>query len=90
VLDISHAYLHWNLDSIDNGYITKIDKEYQLDNMKLGKINMDVSSSFKIQFSNDDHTGIHVCFKRLLLEYAMLYQGVNEWNWQLILFGNSF
>jgi hypothetical protein len=72
-VDLYHVYFHWHLDSIAYGHITKINKEYQLDSMKLGKNNTGVNSSFQIWLCNDGHTGIHIWLKRLLLEYVMLY-----------------
>jgi hypothetical protein len=31
--DLSYVYLHWNLDSFANGYVSEINKEYQLESM---------------------------------------------------------
>jgi ABC-type microcin C transport system permease subunit YejB len=47
-LELSYAYLHWNLDNIANGYVSEIEKEYQLESKKKGKINSGLNSSFSI------------------------------------------
>jgi hypothetical protein len=49
--DLSHVYLHLDLDNIANGYITKIDKWYLLESMKLNEINIVVNISFKVHFA---------------------------------------
>jgi hypothetical protein len=42
-VDLSYLYLHFDLETIANDYLAEINKEYQLDSMKLGKINIDVN-----------------------------------------------
>jgi hypothetical protein len=45
-LDLSYVYLHWIV------IVSEIDDEYQLDPMKLGKINTGANNSCKIWFSD--------------------------------------
>jgi hypothetical protein len=52
-LDLPRVSLHCDLDSIANGYVSEINKEYQLESMKQGAINTSMSSTFKILFSTD-------------------------------------
>jgi hypothetical protein len=66
-LDLYHAYLHWDLTSIANGYICEIMadndtnyiKEYPLDLMKVSGI-VSSKKGVHIWFTCDGETGVHV------------------------------
>jgi hypothetical protein len=74
-LDLYHAYLHWDLSSIANGYVCKMMgdndtnyiKEYSLDLMKVSGI-VSSKTSVHIWFASDGERGFHVWFRILVLE----------------------
>jgi hypothetical protein len=49
-LDLSHVYLPWVIDSIANGFVCEIEKESELESMKLGIINADENSPLRSLF----------------------------------------
>jgi hypothetical protein len=49
-------------------------KECGVGDMKVNAVvNMSAKTGFIIMFTNDGSSGIHIWFKRLILEYVMFY-----------------
>jgi hypothetical protein len=79
-LDLSHAYLDWDLSHIAHGYVcemmadkeTNYVKEFGLDSMKVSRV-VSSKKGAHIWFTIDGANAVHIWFRRLVLENVMLY-----------------